>query len=151
MSREDVGYRMEGHFLACGGADAVRRYEMNRGKDLPMKGLKYPGYTTPSNIRLVGICPDCQRSFTFHGYAFYMMQSDVAYSDDGLDVCVIDEYNIEKESWSYEVDGKRFRYYNSFCCPHCGSAYIDYRADPGQKVFGVSGCVHIGRTYYHKK
>lgn len=148
MTMDDVGYRMEGHFLACGGETARLRYQMLRGKDLPMKALKYPGYTTPSNVRLVGICPDCGKTFCFHGYACYMAQNEVAYSDDGLDCCQVSEHNIDKDSWAYEVDGKTFRYYNSFCCPHCGAPYIDYRKYPEQKVFGVSGCVHLGRKVY---
>ena len=148
MTLADIGYRMEGHFLACGGNTAKQRYEMNRGQDLVMKGLKYQGYTTPANIRLIGICPDCGKSFVFHSYSFYMMQRDVAYSDDGMDCCEITAYNIEKESWSCEIDGKTFRYYNSFNCPYCKAPYIDYKKHPENKVFGVCGCVHLGRKYY---
>ncbi|MBR6090931.1 MAG: leucine-rich repeat domain-containing protein, partial [Anaerolineaceae bacterium] len=48
----------------------------------------------------------------------------------------------------YETDGKTFRYYNSFCCPHCGTAYIDYKHKPELKHFGVSACVHLGRKLY---
>lgn len=151
MTLNDIGYRMEGHFLACGGVVGKHRYEMTRGQDLPIKALKYQGYTTPSNIRLVGICPECEKSFCFHGYAFYMRQSDVAYSDDGLDCCEIQAYEIDKESWTYETEGKVFRYYNSFNCPHCGTPYIDYKNHPENKVFGVSGCVHLGRKYYQYK
>ncbi len=143
----DIGYRMEAYFLACGGAEK-ERYELLRGQDLPMKALKYPGYTTPSNIRLIGICPECGKSFCFHGYAFYMAQSDIAYSDDGLDCCEIQSYGIDKESWVYETDGKTFRYYNSFCCPHCKTPYIDYKKYPENKVFGVSGCVLLGRKHF---
>ena len=149
MTAKDMGYRMEGHILACGGSRAQMVREMNRGQDLPPKGLKYPGYTTPSNIRLVGVCADCGESFAFHGYAFYMTQADAAYSDDGLDCCSITEYTIDQDTWSYEEDGKTFRYYNSFCCPHCGAPYIDYKKNPGMKQFGVSGCVHLGRKAYH--
>lgn len=148
MSLNDIGYRMEGHFLSCGGENTVKRREMNRGQDLPMKGLKYPGYTTPSNVRLIGICPGCEKSFCFHGYAFYMGQSDVAYSDDGLDCCEIIAPDIDRENWTYETEGKIFRYYNSFNCPHCGAPYIDYKKYPENKRFGVSGCVLLGRKYY---
>ena len=151
MTMNDIGYRMEGYFLLCGGEAGKQRYEMNRGHDLQMKGLKYPGYTTPANVRLIGVCPDCGRSFCFHGYAFYMMQNDVAYSDDGLDCCEIQEYNIDKENWTYETEGKTFRYYNSFNCPHCGNPYIDYKKHPERKVFGVSGCVLLGRKVYRDK
>jgi len=148
MTLDDIGYRMEGHLLACGGDLSKQRRDASRGQDLVMKGLKYQGYITPANIRLIGICPDCGKSFAFHGYAFYMTQSDVAYSDDGLDVCEIVAYDIDKESWEYETEGKTFRYYNSFNCPHCGVPYIDYKKHPENKVFGVSGCVHLGRKYY---
>lgn len=148
MTPNDVGYRMEGYILRCGGEESKKRYKAIRGQDLTMKGLKYPGYTTPSNVRLIGICPDCGRSFCFRGYAFHMIQNDVAYSDDGQDCCEIRSYKIDKETWTYEVDGKVFRYYNSFCCPHCGTPYIDYKKHPENKVFGVSGCVHLGRTAY---
>lgn len=146
---DDVGYRMEGHFLRCGGGIARLYYEKVRGMDLPAKGLKYPGYTTPSNVRLVGICPDCLKSFCFHGYSLYLGQCDAAYSDDGLDCCSISSPIADKDAWAYQADGKTFRYYNSFCCPHCGTPYIDYRTNRDDKRFGVSGCVHLGRKLYH--
>ena len=113
-----------------------------------MKALKYRGLSTTANVRLIGVCPDCGKSFAFHGYAFYMAQTDVAYSDDGLDCCEICSYEIDKGTWSFETEGKTFRYYNSFNCPHCGTPYIDYKKYPENKVFGVSGCVHLGRKPY---
>ena len=80
-----------------------------------------------------------------------MAQSDVAYSNDGLDCCEIQAYDIDKETWVYETEGKTFRYYNSFSCPHCGAPYIDYKKYPENKVFGVSGCVLLGRKHYQYK
>lgn len=148
MTLQDVGYRMEGYFLSCAQETTAAYFARMRGHDLPIKGLKYPGYTTPSNVRLMGICPECGKSFCFHGYAFYMTQSDVAYSDDGLDCCEIPPYELDKETWFYQEDGKTFRYYNSFNCPHCGTPYIDYPNNRDEKVFGVSGCVHLGRKAY---
>lgn len=140
---------MEGHFLACGGENTKVRQEMNRGQDLPMKALKYLGYITPANIRMVGICPDCGKSFCFHAYSLYMGQCDVAYSDDGLECCSISSQEIDKDSWTHQTDGKTFHYYNSFCCPHCGTPYIDYQKFPEKKKFGVSGCVYLGRELYY--
>ena len=149
MGLNDIGYRMEAYFLSCGGEAREQRIKMMRGQDLVVKGLKYPGYTTPANVRLIGICPECGKSFCFHGYAFYMGQEDVAYSDDGLSCCSISAYApIDKEKWTYEVDGITFRYYNSFNCPHCGTPYIDYKSHPEIKNFGVSGCVLLGRKHY---
>lgn len=148
FTNNDTGYRMEVHFLACGGEISKNCAESNKGQDLTTKALKYPGYTTPSNIRLIGVCPECGKSFCFHGYAFYMIQSDVAYSDDGLDCCEIVAFDIDKDTWSYQVDDKTFRYYNSFACPHCKTPYIDYKKYPQNKVFGVSGCVLLNKTHY---
>lgn len=148
MTAKDIGYRMEGHFLKCGGENAALSYKATHGQDLVQKGLKYPGYTTPTNVRLVGVCPECGKSFCFHGYAVYLGQCDAAYSDDGLDCCSISNPNIDKNSWAYEVDGKTFRFYNSFSCPHCGTPYIDYKKFPENKTYGVSGCVHLGRKLY---
>lgn len=147
LTWNDIGYRMEGCFLLVSGDASDQKYEMMRGRDLEMKALKYQGLTTPANIRLVGVCPECGKSFAFHGYAFYMAQDDVVYSDDGLDVCTVSSYEIDKDK-VYEVEGKKFRYYNSFNCPHCLKPYIDYKKYPEMKKFGVSGCVHLGRKYY---
>lgn len=151
MKEKDIGYRMEAHFLSCCGEDAKKRYEMLRGQDLPMKALKYVGYTIPSTVRLIGICPECGKSFCFHGYCVYMGNCEAAYSDDGLDCCQIQNPNISKDDWSYEENGKIFRYYNSFSCPHCGTPYIDYKQFPQNKKYGVCGCVHLGREIYTDK
>lgn len=151
FTQDDIGYRMEGYYLSFLGKPAEEAYATMRGADLPAKGLRYPGYTTPSNIRLIGICPECKKSFCFHSFAFYMGQNDVAYSDDGLYCCSIADCNINPDTWSYEEDGKTFRYYNSFRCPHCGEAYIDYTNHHDRKVFGVSGCVHLGDQHFNAK
>lgn len=147
----DIGYRTEIYYIRSGGKTATELNNDLIGQDLVPKALKFQGYTTPGNIRLVGICPHCQKSFTFHGYAFYMIQSDVAYSDDGLDCLEVTSQDIDKESWSYTTDSKTFRYYNSFCCPHCKKPYIDYKKYPENKVFGSSGCVHLGKKAYKEE
>lgn len=151
ISLNDIGYRMQIYFIRRSGETSKKLNKALRGQDLELKALKYPGYTTPSNVRLVGICPVCEKSFAFHGYAFYMAQTDVAYSDDGLDCCQIKSDKFKKKSWVYETDGKTFRYYNSFNCPHCGTPYIDYKKYPDNKTFGVSGCVHLGRKVYSEE
>lgn len=148
MGSDDIGYRVEGLFLLCGGKKSKELTDMKRGTDLVDKGLRYPGYTTPSNVRLIGFCPECNNSFAFHSYAFYMGQSDVAYSDDGTECYRIDEWDIDKEKWFHEQDGKTFRYYNSFSCPHCGAPYIDYKNNPDMKKFGVAGCVHLNHKTF---
>ena len=149
MTLSDIGYRFQGHYLSCGGVIARDRIRHSVGQDLIQRGLKYPGYTTPGNVRLLGVCDVCGESFCFHGYAVYMGQDDVAYSDDGMDVCSFSAYEaIDKETWSCEIEGKTYRYYNSFCCPHCHAPYIDYKKHPENKVFGVSACTHLGRKVH---
>ena len=149
MRLDDPYYRMEYYFLSCGGEAGEQRHKMMRGQNLVMKGLDYPGAATPSTTRMIGNCPECGKSFCFHGYEFYKLGDDVAYSDDGLSCCTISiSSQIDKETWSYEVDGNTFRYYNSFNCPHCGTPYIDYKNHPKIKKLGVSGYVLLGRKYY---
>ncbi len=147
----DVGYRTQIYYIRSGGKLAEDFNNELIGQDLIPKALKFHGYTTPGNIRLVGVCPHCKKSFTFHGYAFYMIQNDVAYSDDGLDCLQIVSPDIDKDSWSYSIDGKTFRYYNSFSCPHCKTPYIDYKKYPENKIFGSSGCVHLGKNAYREE
>lgn len=126
---------------------------MTKGRDLIMKGLRYPGRITPGNVRLVGICSECGKSLTFRTYNFPMMQVEPCYSDDGLDLCELSAYeaaeaSFDKKGWSCTIDGKTFRYYNSFNCPHCGKPYIDYKKYPEMKEYGNFGCMFINRKIY---
>jgi hypothetical protein len=146
MHPGEIGYRIEGRFLNAGGEISRRRREEVRGEDLVARGLKFVGRTTPINVRLVGFCDECEKSFCFHGY---MAQQDVAYSDDGLDCCQISDWAIDPERWTYKKNGKTFRYYNSFCCPHCGATYIDYKNHHERKNLGVCACVHLGKKLYN--
>lgn len=140
-----IGYRMEGYIMNYGGNDAEFVRSLIKGNDLVAKGLKYQGYTTPTNVRLVGFCPECKKSFTFHSYACYMIQNDVAYSDDGQQSCTFFYPEKIDKDVKFEFEGITYRYHNSFCCPHCGEPYIDYRKNPEMKQFGVSDCVHLGK------
>ncbi len=77
------------------------------------------------------------------------MQSEAAYSDDGTDVFEFNSYKeIDKDTWSYEKDGKTFRYCNCFNCPHCDAPYIDYKNKPEIREYGVLGCALLGRLPY---
>lgn len=147
FTADDIGYRMEGYILNRGGTVKDKMLSSIKGADLDAKGLSYPGYITPSNVRLIGICPKCKKSFTFTSFFFRHSLSEVAYSDDGLDLCVLKDYDIDKDNFSFEIDGKTFRYYNSFSCPHCLESYIDYKNHRDWKKHGVLGCVHLGKTY----
>lgn len=150
MRSGDIGYRMEGYVMDAGGIAAQLVRNQMRGNDLVAKGLRYPGYITPGNVRLVGVCTACGRSITFKGYNFPMMQADPCYSDDGTDVLELYDPNIDKENWSITKNGKTFRYYNSFACRHCGEPYIDYGRLKQNKRFGVLGCCYLDRSPYRE-
>ena len=142
---QHIGYRFEGYFLRVGKQMAKKCYDDMKGQDLYVKALRYLGYMTPSNVRLIGICPNCHQSFAFHGYNIHHNQSEPVYSDDGLDTYLLSDQTIDKETWSVEKEGKIFRYYNSFNCPYCKEPYIDYKKYPKMKQYGNVGCVHLGK------
>lgn len=147
MTSDDIGYRMEGHYLSFNEL-SNHRNTAKCGKDLIEKGLRYPGYTTPGNIRMVGICQNCKKSIAFKAYNIYFNGDEPVYSDDGLSVCYISGYEMaaqkfDKENWFYEKNGKTYRYYNSFCCPHCGEPYIDYKNYKEMKISGICACVFL--------
>jgi hypothetical protein len=147
INLNDIGYSMENAILRCSGEAGSQLYKDVKGKGLVEKGLKNPSRITPGNIRLIGICPQCNNSFTFKSVACYMIQRDAAYSDDGMDCCEIPR-DIDVNTWQYTEDGKTFRYYNNFNCPHCKTPYIDNKKHPQHKTFGVPACIHLGRKHY---
>ncbi len=136
-------YRMEAVF--AGGRIAAVRREMLRGMDLVQKGLRYPGIITPGNVRYIGLCPDCGKSFAFRSYNFPMMQEYPAYSDDGMDVCGIPRGFPGAPERAVEIGGRRFWSYNAFRCPRCGAPYVDYHTYPQLMGDGVYALVHLGR------
>lgn len=146
-----TGYRMEACFV--GGRVASRRTAALRGADVEMKALRYPGIITPGNVRYLGMCGECGRSFMFHSYNFPHMNMIPAYSDDGLDVCSVPVNEIpDAENWDSVIDGVHFSTHNAFCCPHCGAPYIDYKSFPWMMRYGVYGAAHRGRKIvnYHQ-
>lgn len=151
MTNDNVGYRFEGHYLTHGDALAQRRFENINGLDLYDKGLRYPGYSTPSCVRLIGVCQVCGKSITFRSGNIYLTSDEPVYSDDGLSVCSISSYetanpDFNKEEWMYQKSGKTYRYYNPFRCPHCGAPYIDYQKHPEMKSFGIAACYFLDNT-----
>lgn len=139
----NTGYRFEGYHPYFGGIESSRRRLVQSGADLIEKGLKYPGYITPANVRLVGICDECGKSLTFIGYNYPGMNAEPLYSDDGTSVIESYDYNMDKDNGVVEKDGRKYRYYNSFCCKYCGHPYIDYNRKREMKQYGNLGCVYV--------
>ncbi|MBQ6164723.1 MAG: hypothetical protein IJK23_09645 [Clostridia bacterium] len=138
-----IGYRMEVRFV--GGEIARLRTYAQRGMDVEQKALRFPGVITPGNIRYLGICAECARSFMFHSYNFPHMNEIPAYSDDGLDVCGVPVSIPDAQNWEGTIGGIRFSTHNAFRCPHCGAPYVDYQSHPEMMRYGTYACVHGGR------
>lgn len=132
------------------------------GMGLFKRGLHYGGIITPSNVRLVCICDSCGKSFgvqSFHaGFSncqyFYSSNSQetllVPYGlvDDmpGQLAKVVDKETLKNvESKLPKSQDGEYRYYNSFCCPHCRSAYIDFARFPEERMLE-----YYGNTYVNK-
>lgn len=148
----DISYLSEILYLNCGGSCGKSMIEKTKGRDLYNKALRYRGFIISD--RLIGVCSECRRSFVFKGINLPYTNDTPAYSDDGTDVlCVpISKFeNEDKNTWSYKIDGKTFRYYNSFNCPHCGAPYIDYKKYPEMKENYPLGCVLLGKKLYEEK
>lgn len=146
-----ITYRFEKHFLERNTKNICQAsYERTAGKELESKGLRFPGMTVSSNLRCVGICQKCEKPITFHTYNVSKQFAEPVYSDDGCDVYLLKEKISERRllTWNKTVDGKVFRYYNSFCCPNCGEPYIDYRKYKELKRSGNLACVLLGRNVY---
>ena len=151
-----IPYRLEIYFPHSEEA-AAKRYELLRGAPLAMKALRYPGYITPRDMRLVGICQNCGSSMTFTSLNFPMMNCVPVYDERGQDVFA---FTMEMDrlsqiddpaAWSENLDGHVFRLSNSFRCPKCGEPYIRYSADGQQSFqerFGHLGCVLLGHKVY---
>ncbi|MBR7061269.1 MAG: hypothetical protein IKI34_06010, partial [Eubacterium sp.] len=114
------------------------------GAELEEKGLRYGNYITPANVRCVGVCRKCGKSFVFNTYNYPMGELEPAYSDDGLHTAKLHTAPVDKKNWRITLNGITYRYFNSFCCPHCGGAYIDYKNRNELKRAGNLGCVHFG-------
>lgn len=150
-----IPYRLEIYFPHSEEA-AAKRYEFLRGAYLDMKALKYPGYITPGDVRLVGVCQGCGSSMTFNSFNFPMMDCVPVYDEPGHDVFAlpVEEPIDNPAAWSETMDGHTFRLSNSFCCPECGEPYIRYTADSQRQVqerFGHLGCVLLGHKIFRRK
>ena len=148
MTTGTPAYRFEVYYPVSDPFANVLQNETVRGGPLESKALRYPGLITPTNVSLVGICGGCGRSFAFKGYFIHHMQCVPVYSDDGVDVMALPVQEMEKaageKEWAAEANGKRFRYWNPFRCPHCGEAYIDYQRYPKAHQYGELGCALLG-------
>ena len=144
-SLDTIIYRFEYHFINAEDEKTREAVERITGKDLEAKGLKHGHHITPANVRCVGVCRSCGKSFVFNTFNYKMRGAEPVYSDDGLLTAMLHTAPVDKRNWRITLNGITYRYYNNFCCPHCGEAYIDYKQNNELKHFGNLGCVHFGK------
>lgn len=113
------------------------------GRGMFARGLHFSGYVSSGNIRLICICDVCEQSFSVEFYHAGFSDAQYFYSSNSKQTLIvkyddiedlphqlqknIDENilsNVEKQL-PKTYDGK-FKYYNSFCCPHCHSHFNDF-------------------------
>ena len=141
---DSIIYRLQIHYVnQKNNEEAKQLTEELAGKDLKKKGLQLESHITPGNIRCVGICSNCKKSFVFLTKNYPMLNAVPVYSDDGIKTAELHDTIVNKNNWSITLGGITYRYYNSFCCKECGHPYIDYKKNHEMKVFGNLGCVHL--------
>ncbi|HKG06652.1 MAG TPA: hypothetical protein VKB19_09360 [Pedobacter sp.] len=115
------------------------------GKGLFERGIHFSGTVTPITLRAVCVCDVCNVSFTVQHFHGGFSESQYFYSDDAKQTLIAGYYEIENipsqlqneidETAMLEVESKlplpttgtgRYRYYNSFRCPHCEAPFIDF-------------------------
>ncbi len=112
------------------------------------KKIRYPNESGPIGDRMVGMCRDCNRSFTCTLYWCDSADETVVYSDDGLEAMRVDRNGLDPESWSSTSDGNIFRFSNPFRCPHCGGIYMNPEKPINRLHPSRYGLVHFGRQLY---
>jgi hypothetical protein len=120
-----------------------------QGKGLFERGLHFSGTITPGNVSLSCICDKCEKNFRIKSFHAGFSNLGYFYSESGSQTLVVSSYidsappamgkpDFEKlakleAQLPLAKDGTSFKYKNSFRCPHCGSAYIDFERFPKQR------------------
>lgn len=140
-----LGIRFQPFFLK--GAHVNR--EQFRGKGLFVRGLHFSGTVTPANVILSCECDQCGKTFQIHSFHAGFSDKGYFYSDSGKYTLLVDAQTpgspaalsspdpdrlaILESRLPIAPDGTRFRYLNSFRCPHCNAPYIDFEKYPEQR------------------
>jgi len=138
---------------AIGGSD-------ESGKGLFERGLHFSGIITPGNVSLSCICDKCKKSFRIKSFHAGFSNLGYFYSESGSQTLVVSSYldgappamgkpDFEKlavleAKLPLAKDGTSFKYKNSFRCPYCASAYIDFERFPEQREIEYYGNYFYG-------
>lgn len=117
--------------------------EENFGRGMFARGLHYNGYISSGNTRLVCICDVCEKSISVEFFHAGFSEVQYFYSTNSMETLIVGYGEIENmphqlqneidENILKEVEAKlpktfdgSFKYYNSFCCPHCHSPFNNF-------------------------
>lgn len=120
------------------------------GKGLFKRGLHFNGNVTNGAISLSCECEHCRKSFIINSFHAGFSNLGYFYSDSGAYTLTVSDrlpgspaaLSTPDESELKELesklplapDGTRFKYRNSFKCPHCKMPYIDFTANPEERA-----------------
>lgn len=115
------------------------------GMGLFERGIHFSGTVTPSSVRAICVCDVCNLNFTIQHFHGGFSEGQYFYSEDAKQTLVVGYHEIEDipnqlqkevdETALTELESKlplptkgtgRYRYYNSFRCPHCEAPFIDF-------------------------
>ena len=125
--------------------DRESENEKIKGKGLFQRGLHFSGSITPTNVRVICICDNCLKSFSLQHFHAGFSEAQYFYSSDSKQTLVVNYYEIKELPTQLQKDinattlatieqqlpkptigSGTYKYYNSFRCPYCGTAFIDF-------------------------
>jgi hypothetical protein len=135
-----------------------------KGKGLFERGLHFSGTITPKGVRNICICDSCNRSFTTEHFHSGFSELQYFYSTDSKETLTVSYGSIENLPTQLQstidndtleiIENKlpspsngfgKFRYYNSFKCPHCLAPYIDFENHKEIRSKEYYGNTHINQ------
>ncbi|HLU50524.1 MAG TPA: hypothetical protein VKZ42_00050 [Flavobacteriaceae bacterium] len=140
------------------------------GNGVFAKGLHYAGLVTPTSVRVICVCDKCNKSFTVQHVHAGFSECQYFYSDDSQQTLLVSygKFDNMPQQLQEAVDdhiiaaiesqlpepttGKgSYRYYNSFCCPHCLSPYIDFQKNKHIRPSEYYALTYINHKFYSFK
>jgi hypothetical protein len=133
--------RLQPFFLS----DREHENEKLKGKGLFQRGLHFSGTVTPSGVRVICICDNCEKSFSLQHFHTGFSEAQYFYSTDSKQTLFV-PYNqiknmpgqlqkdvdvsilatVEEQLPKPTIGNGNYKYYNSFRCPHCAAIFIDF-------------------------
>jgi hypothetical protein len=155
--------RLQPFFLTT--SDPSTKYR-TIGKGVFERGLHYSGTVTPTTVRVICICDNCDQSFTVQHFHAGFSESQYFYSADSKKTLIVpydaikniptqlqkevDEKTIaevEAELMKLTNGTENYRYYNSFRCPYCLNPYINFQANKEIRPTEYYGLKYINDTF----